>query len=361
MNHMEKQCPVGHNNKHCSGSEVYPEGYRNGKIDPHDLEMVAYWSDSKVRARNAIFQVDSEMRRNYADLKAELIDHLTPVIVVNNDPKGGEYTLIYKGKIETLQPVSEIFEMAKSIAHVPLGIFSIIAPYLKGSDTDAWIAKLEEFSNTLRTARAELKSSEIPEELERSCARILDSGIRFIEKSVDMGYVSIRSFEMFSGSVYDCIRTNMWYASEAQITGVSKTMKRWRKKVGDQHWQDLYVVVLSIWTTSVLNQNSIIVREFMDSRAVDTHLIDIPTAETPDDYLYVALDNLARIVQDNVAAEMVFPTDQEIADALKGTEDLLSDTIIQQLHCPFQGERYPAGSNGSSCSQGGDELVRSSR
>ncbi|AMD88206.1 hypothetical protein AXF14_12215 [Actinomyces radicidentis] len=64
---------------------------------------------------------------------------------------------------------------------------------------------------------------------------------------------------------------------------------------------------------------------------VATHLIDLPCAELPEDYVFVALDNLARIVQDNVAAEMVFPADQEVADALKGTEDLLSDTILEQL------------------------------
>lgn len=143
--------------------------------------------------------------------------------------------------------------------------------------------------------------------------------------------MSIKSFERFSASVYDSISTNMWYASDAQITGVQKIMKRWKKKISHEQWKDLYVVVLSIWTTSVLNQNSIIIRELMDPGRVATHLIDLPCAELPEDYVFVALDNLARIVQDNVAAEMVFPTDQEVADALKGTEDLLSDTILEQL------------------------------
>ncbi|MET9503620.1 hypothetical protein ABZY42_18155 [Streptomyces sp. NPDC006622] len=46
-----------------------------------------------------------------------------------------------------------------------------------------------------------------------------------------------------------------------------------------------------------------------------THLIDLPTVEVPRDPVFVALDNLARIVQDNVSAEMVVPTDPVIADA----------------------------------------------
>jgi hypothetical protein len=43
-----------------------------------------------------------------------------------------------------------------------------------------------------------------------------------------------------------------------------------------------------------------------------------------------ALDNLARIVQDNIAAQMVFSSGQDVADALKSKEDLLSTEILAQ-------------------------------
>ncbi|MYR01777.1 hypothetical protein GTX23_25160, partial [Streptomyces sp. SID6139] len=49
------------------------------------------------------------------------------------------------------------------------------------------------------------------------------------------------------------------------------------------------------------------------------------------DPIGVALENLARIVQDNVAAEMVFNAALDVADALKGREDLLSKEILQQI------------------------------
>jgi hypothetical protein len=48
----------------------------------------------------------------------------------------------------------------------------------------------------------------------------------------------------------------------------------------------------------------------------------------------VALDNLARIVQDNVAADMVFPQDSVLADSLKGPQDLLSTAIEKIIGCP---------------------------
>ncbi|MFF4229723.1 hypothetical protein [Streptomyces sp. NPDC001820] len=53
--------------------------------------------------------------------------------------------------------------------------------------------------------------------------------------------------------------------------------------------------------------------------------------------MVTALDNLARIVQDNIAAQMVFSSAQDVADALKGKEDQLSKEIL-----PSWGVLWPA-------------------
>ncbi|MEU1406055.1 hypothetical protein ABZ471_27485 [Streptomyces sp. NPDC005728] len=306
-------------------------------------------------ARDAIRAVNSDMRRNYASLKAELTKHLDPVIIVQNDSQGGKYFLVHNGQTISEHPVAETFELAKSIAHIPLGIFSVVASYLNrrvppehvkegdihphdlemvafnGPETDGWVQPLQDFGRTLGTARRQLKDAHLPAKLEASCAHILDGALAFIADSTRIRSFDMKSFEAFSGSVYGDIRTNMKFAAEAQIAGVKDVMTRWKAKVGDKNWQELYVVVLSIWTTSVLNQNSIIIKQYLDPAQADSHLLDIVTAELPADPVLTALDNLARIVQDNIAAEMVFPVDQEIADALKGKQDLLSEEILDQL------------------------------
>ncbi|MER5640491.1 hypothetical protein ABT095_26525 [Kitasatospora sp. NPDC002227] len=308
-------------------------------IDPHDEEMVAFWSDRTRRTRNTVFAVNVDMRRNYAALKAELINHLSPVIVVQNDSQGGLFTLVHNGQRETVHPVSEIFELAKSIAHVPLGTFTVLAPYLKAPEATGWVRPLQHFAHTLRTAHRQLGEAELPPGLLASSTRILDGALGFIGGALERRSFGIDEFTDFTGAVYEDIRANMAYAAKAQIAGVEAVMRRWRKQVGEEQWRGLYAVVLSIWTTSVLNQNSIVIRQFMDPSTVDSHLIDLPTAELPADPVLTALDNLARIVQDNVAAELVFPVDQEIADALKGKQDLLSEEIQVQLACPFQARR----------------------
>ncbi|MEU5576733.1 hypothetical protein ABZ791_05990 [Streptomyces huasconensis] len=309
---------------------------------------------SQQTARSSLLAVNAGMRANYAVLKSELIKHLSPVVVVQNDAKGGRFTLVTKDGQQSTNPVSETFELAKSIAHVPLGIFSVIAPYLankvpnlpnanridahdlvmvafNGSTSTAWIEPLQAYATKLATARRQLASANLPAALTTSCGNILDGGQKFISASVAAKKFDMASFETFSGSVYPDIRTNMEHASQAQIKGVQDIMKTWRAKVGEEAWTDLYCVVLSQWTTSVLNQNTIIIKDCMNAAKVATHLIDLPGLEPPADPIFTALDNLARIVQDNIAAEMVFPKDTKVADALKGQQDLLSDEILIQL------------------------------
>ncbi|QLJ06179.1 hypothetical protein HZZ00_06105 [Streptomyces sp. NEAU-sy36] len=295
------------------------------------------------------------MRANYASLKAELIKHLSPVVVVQNNAVGGRFTLIDKGvQVETVDPVPEYFELAKSIAHVPLGIYSVIAAYLggkvpnipnadridphdlamvafKAAGDTGWITPLTSFRATLGAARTKLPTANLPADLETSSNTILTEAIRFIDTALGAKSFDMVAFNRFAATVYPSIRVNMTFASTAQITGIEALMKRWRALIGEAAWSDLYVMVLSIWTTAELNQASIIIRRTMNQAKVDTHLIDLPTAETPADPIGVALDNLARIVQDNVAAEMVFNSALDVADALKGKEDLLSKEILKQL------------------------------
>ncbi|MFF0477452.1 hypothetical protein [Streptomyces sp. NPDC004284] len=306
------------------------------------------------RARDAIVAVNSGMRANYAALKADLIAYLSPVLVVENDAKGGRFTLVHDGGQESLHPVGEVFELAKAVSHVPLGIFSIIAPHLgdrvpniPGADridahdlkmvafgatgATGWITPLRSYADTLTAARRQLGGAGLPPGMAASCARVLDGALRFVEVSTAAGSFDIRSFEDFSADVHAALRTNMRYAAEAQIAGVQGVLRKWRAEIGEESWKDLYAVVLSQWATSVRNQNSLIIGPCMNPAKVATHLIDLPCAEPPEDPVFVALDNLARIVQDDIAAELVFPTDHAAADALKGPQDLLADEILDQL------------------------------
>ncbi len=307
-------------------------------------------------ARQTILQIDLAMRSRYKALKDNVQPHLGPYIIVANGPEGGTYWLVQNGKVtEAVTPIDEIFQLAKSVAHIPLGTFSVLAPYLsdivpahhlKNGDMDPrdlaavafvgpvstdWVQPIIEWCKLIVTTRSALANAELPDDLRKSSEEICDAAIRFIENAVETCKFTMEEFESFTGKIFDQISNNMYWAAKVQIKAVAELMTRWKNTLGPQ-WRDVYVLVYSMWTTSVLNQNTIIIKNFMEPDRVDTHLIDIICDQLPvGDPIGVGAENLARIVQDNIAAEMIFPTSQTNADALKGKEDLLSQEILKIL------------------------------
>lgn len=297
------------------------------KIDPHDLDLVAVESDPVKRARERLFDVDAAMRRNYDALKAKVSANLNPVIIVQPDLRGGNYTLILDGKRTTVYPVSPLFQMVKSIAHFPLGIYTILAPYLKDTTAKDWQADLANFKKTAKTALENLHEAGLPAEAEKASRKILSKGIRFIDESIRRSDFTIEDFKKFSASLHKSILVNMSFAAAALVSGIKALLDHWCEEMGEENWKNLYTVILAIWTTETQNQHYEILRRLMYRKKVEKHLIVISVGEQEQDMVAVALDNLGRIVQDNVAAGLILPTDDELAETLAGEKDLLADAV----------------------------------
>ncbi|HEX8481783.1 MAG TPA: hypothetical protein VF650_07775 [Allosphingosinicella sp.] len=305
------------------------------RIDPHDLDLVAVGSDPAARARERIFDVDTAMRGNYDALRAKVAANLSPVIVIQPDLGGGSYTLVWQGKQTTTYPVSHLFQMVKSISHLPLGIYAILAPYLKGARTTDWAPDLAVFRDVAAAALASVGQAKLPPRAERACVDILSKAIDFMDRTLEEGDFTIAGFKQFSSSAHESILINMSFAAEALVSGIEPRLAEWREEMGEQAWKDLYVVILAIWTTESQNQHYEILKRVMYQKTVAERLIVIAVGEQEPDMLGVALDNLARIVQDNVAAGLILPTDAELARTLAGTKDLLADAVDKVMQsCP---------------------------
>jgi len=134
-------------------------------------------------------------------------------------------------------------------------------------------------------------------------------------------------------------------AGKLQVESVRHLLHQWKAKLGEA-WGDVYAVVLVIWTTEVNNQHYLILRSEMAPNRLEDHLIVLGTATPADDTVDVALENLGQIVQDNIAAALVFSNpddlDTELGMSLKGPEDLLSWAVKKALK---RKQRAYAGAN----------------
>lgn len=309
-------------------------------LDPHDLVLTTAYTSPRDLARQTIYAVDTLMRDHYFASRTRLIANLDPVIVVQFSMTGGTYTLIFNGVRETVSPVGPNFAMCKSIAHIPLGIYTMLAPYLRtGVRPKSWQNAIVNFRTTITDALGALETAELPAEAVQSCREIITGATDFLDGTLQESSFSIASFERFTSKIQGALQTNMRHAAQAQLDGVLPLLRRWRTQLGSIMWKQLYAVVMAIWTTEVRNQNWLLLRAMMDPETVDSHLITISTAVPEENTVDVALENLARIVQDNVAAAVVFsapiPFSVDHATSLVGPDDLLAGTIEQMVKkCP---------------------------
>jgi hypothetical protein len=312
------------------------DGKKKGglSIDPHDLHVVAMKASVRARAMQSLFAIDDAMRTNYDALKALVANSVRPVIVVQNDLQGGTYTLLESDRRTTVQPVPPVFQMVKSVSHAPLGLYSIIAPYLGADRTDVWRRPAEDFAVLLSNAERLVAYAGLPANARRACETIIVSSLKFIASIVAKEKVTVEDFKDYTGPLESAIAKNLTIAGELQVKSIRALLERWKDRLkGD--WKDLYAVVLVIWTTEVNNQHYLILKSEMDSSRVEDHLIVLGTATMVDDTVDVALENLGQIVQDNIAAALVFSSpdelDTDLGTSLKGPEDLLAWAVKKAL------------------------------
>jgi hypothetical protein len=186
----------------------------------------------------------------------------------------------------------------------------------------------------LSNAKRLLSYAGLPKDACKACDKIITESLSFIGSIVEREKVTVEDFKRYTEPLEEAIAESLALAGKLQVESVRHLLHNWKEELGEA-WRDVYAVVLVIWTTEVNNQHYLILQSEMDPDRVEDHLIVLGTAESADDTVEVALENLGQIVQDNIAAALVFSRpddlDTELGTALKGPEDLLSWAVKKAL------------------------------
>jgi hypothetical protein len=299
--------------------------------DPQDLDYVASNSSPGRRADAAIFAIDAAMRSNGGALRSKVADEIRPVIIAQFDLRGGTYTLMSKDGAETVQPVDAVFERVKSISHAPLGIYTILAPYLKDPSAPGWQQKLAEFQVLVRAAAGGLANVKLPSNARAWSETILCEADNFVADALKNKTFTITEFRAFAQKVFPAIAGNLQVAADTQVEGTARLLLRWKREMGEAAWRDLYAICMVTWTIEFDNQQYLILNKFMDQRRIQERLYVVAVGSVQENTIPVALGNLAMIVQDKVAGHMVFGDKPEQArrlnQVLATQYDLLSEFV----------------------------------
>jgi hypothetical protein len=189
----------------------------------------------------ALAALNKVSREAYAAGRDALLSRTSPVIVVEFD----DLLLLRDGK-ETRAPFTPpVYHALKSVAHLPLGIYGVLAPAASGvapgGDWRLSLQKMREAAVAV-AARAEQMGFDAAQ-LSRT-RRLIEESIGFIDQTAAAGTISEASLRAYARRVAPLTLANASDAARAQVDGLHHAFERLKADMSERELAELYVLVL---------------------------------------------------------------------------------------------------------------------
>ncbi len=274
--------------------------------------------------------IDAAMRANYATNIVNIGNNIYPILYAESTFDGGRYTLAVNEHTSYVkQNVGAIYDVAKAVSHIPLGIFSIISGYGTYPNFDQWAPSLKTYRDQIQLAQANFTNiQDFVFEFKASLDMICLASLEFIDQILSKNAFTYSDFAAYSHSINQQLFYMQGVAAQNQVDVMTATLQDWKAMLGEELWDKLYVVSNAVWTLTKENAHELIIKAQMKESLRETNVIVTEAAPTLDD----AKTLLGRIVGDRIIAELVFDKDfgeayRQNIYSLSTRRDLLSQAI----------------------------------
>ncbi|XP_065199768.1 uncharacterized protein LOC135831310 [Planococcus citri] len=304
------------------------------------IDIAAYRGDPIQQYKLTLRDANLVMRDNYAELIYEIGHNIYPLIIASDATPGYEgvgtlYTLFLEdGSMKQVAPTTPEYEMYKDLAHMALGMYTIVAPYFNAPVSTNWHDKMRNYQKVIKESVFALSHSNYSTDdhlinctsplSKKDHYDMLYMANNYIQSCFEKNSVDLPSYKNFARnySVYAIKALNC--ASQLQVNAAFPLISKWRDELGPELWRDLYVLIPVIWPVARRNPRQQIFENLMDPDRIKTHILKTEGAKTFEDSRLI----LGRIVGDRLMAELVFGTSNinrtELNLALSTRRDLVS-------------------------------------
>jgi len=192
--------------------------------------------DEKLDALNVL------SRANYAKAKAATLAQIGPIIVVEPDA----LTLIRGGKNIREVYLPERYRELKAIAHVGLGVYSLAEPHADRDDFAAWRGDLAAYRGKVGELLPLIGDIGLHWDDAKRQRELLTTSLTFMDRIQAQSRVTAAELRAYADDVGPILLGDLYDASAAELASLDALVKRWRAEIGENDWQQLYVVVLGL-------------------------------------------------------------------------------------------------------------------
>lgn len=303
------------------------------------IDISAYRGDPVQQYKLTLRDANLVMKENYADLIYKIGHNIYPLIIASDAEPGYEgvgslYTLFLEdGTVKQVAPTSPEYEMYKDLAHMALGMYTIVAPYFNSPVSTNWHEKMKKYHRVINDSLFALRQSNYTSNHFINCTKpltrqdhftMLTLASNYIQSCFNKGKVDLQSYTAFARNYSTYAIQALNCASQLQVNAAFPLISKWKDELGPEKWRDLYVLIPVLWPVARRNPRQQIFENLMDEDRIKTHILKTEGARTFEDSRLT----LGRIVGDRLMAELVFGTSNinrtELNLALSTRRDLVS-------------------------------------
>lgn len=311
---------------------------------PHtDTRYAATAGDKKQQVMQFVYDIDAAMRANYAINMQRIGNNVYPFLFAEATFDGGRYTLVVDRNTRYVKEnVAPLYDKMKAVAHIPLGIFSIISAYAEYPSLQQWREQLVAYHEQVGRVERHINDLDLTPVESGHVHNILSGCLQFMQQTLEQGTFSLERFSQFCHAMGPSIAACQMTAARVQTETMRAQLLAWKEMLGEATWGRLYAVCAAIYTLSQETAHALIIKSTMSPEQAETQVFTAPGLNTIDD----AKELLARVVGDRVMSETVFDARAGEVYAqniysLSTKRDLLSKPIEQVLKEMGDGARCP--------------------
>lgn len=190
--------------------------------------------------RDPLEKLNQQFRGAYNRAVAAELARTQPIILDDQ-----ERIVLLNGKDRAeADIVPAIYSHLKAIAHLPLGIYALVALSSDGVVPAEKLADLEKMRVTMVAVRESLsKRGFDAAQLERQ-QKIMTASLDFVDKVLKEKKVAQADLDQFARAMGPLVLANATDAAAAQIEVYQKVLSQWRKQLTAEQWRRLKVVVI---------------------------------------------------------------------------------------------------------------------
>lgn len=192
------------------------------------------------KADDPLLLLNASFRKAHAAARKEMLSKAGPIVLLDGD----DLILLHNGKRTAARGVPEIYHTLKAVAHVPVAIEVLLAPFGDGAIGAERLTGLKEYREQLIQAEKALGGRGLSDEqLERS-KMTLSACRKFLDGVIEKQRATSEEVLAFARAMSPRVIAQATDAARAQLDTTHQQMKKWRTQLSAEEWKALHVVII---------------------------------------------------------------------------------------------------------------------